>query len=189
MPYKDVDSLPSTVKALSEKKQRQFLAVFNSTFEETEDETKAFQNAWASVKKGDSVDWQIDIDIIKKDDEQQIAFGWLSVVIDKAGNVIEDSQGDVIEPEELEKAAYEFVLTSRKAGDMHQKVEGVGRLVESMVFTKEKQKALGIPEGVLPVGWFTGFKVFNAETWEKIKKGEYTAFSIAGRGKREAIDG
>lgn len=135
------------------------------------------------------MDWSVDIDIIKRNDEEQVAFGWLSVAVDKEGNVIEDSQGDVIAPEELEKAAYEFVLTSRKAGDMHKKVEGVGRLVESCVFTKEKQKALGIPEGSLPEGWWVGFKVDNKQTWQKIKKGEYTAFSIAGRGKREAIDG
>ncbi len=135
------------------------------------------------------MDWQIDIDIIKQNDDEQVAFGWLSVVEDKQGNVIVDSQGDVIEPEELEKAAYEFVLTSRKAGDMHKRTEGIGRLVESCVFTKEKQEALGIPEGVLPIGWFVGFKVDDKKTWAKIKKGEYTAFSIAGRGKREAIDG
>ena len=124
---------------------------------------------------------------IKKIDEQQLVFGWLSVSQDKDGNVIIDKQGDIIESNELEKAAYDFVLYARKAGDMHKSTDGIGRLVESMVFTIEKQQALGIPEGCLPVGWFVGFRIDDEQVWKKVKSGEYSAFSIGGRAVREEV--
>lgn len=56
-----------------------------------------------------------------------------------------------------------------------------------MVFTKEKQIALGIPEGTLPEGWFVGFQVTDTDTWDKIKNGEYIDFSIEGTAMREEI--
>lgn len=119
--------------------------------------------------------------IEKVDEDQRLVFGWASV-IEKNGEPVVDSQGDVIYPAELEKAAYDFVLFSRDAGEMHERI-GVGKIVESMVFTKEKTKALGLSEGSLPVGWWVGFKV-DAEVFAKIKSGEYKAFSIGGAGKR-----
>jgi len=132
--------------------------------------------------------WSTDFEITKIDDEH-LVFGWLSVAINKSGEVIEDSQGDIIDPEELEKAAYDFVLVSREAGDMHKRVEGIGHIVESMVFTLEKQEALGIPPETVPVGWWVGFKIFDEDVWKRIKSGELSAFSIGGRGQREEIDG
>ncbi len=144
----------------------------------------AIRVANSQVAKGD---WQREFAIRKTDTDQRLVFGWLSVAVDKAGNVIEDHQGDVIPPEELEKAAYEYVLYARKAGEMHEKI-GVGDLVESMIFTLEKQAALGIPEGVLPVGWWVGYHLSDDKTWQKVKDGTYTAFSIGGHGVREVLD-
>jgi len=134
------------------------------------------------------MDWKANVDIVKKDDEQQIAFGWLSVSKDKDGNLIEDSQGDVIEPEDLEKAAYDYMLYARGNGEMH-KVLQVGRPIESMFFSLEKQKALGIPDGTVPEGWWIGYKVDQPDVWEKVKSGDYSEFSIGGAGQREKIDG
>ena len=37
------------------------------------------------------------------------AFGWASVAIAENGETLEDWQGDIIEPDELESAAYKFV--------------------------------------------------------------------------------
>ena len=62
---------------------------------------------------------------------------------------------------------------------------GVGRLIESMVFTKEKQEALGINLG--KVGWFVGFQIDDVDVWKKIETGEYVDFSIGGTGQREQI--
>ncbi len=131
--------------------------------------------------------WKREIDFKKIDEDNQLVFGWLSVAVNKAGEQIVDLQGDIIEPVELEDAAYDFVLYARKAGEMHKRIEGIGRLVESMVFTVEKQQALGIPEGTLPVGWWVGFKIDDTDTWDKVKSGEYSAFSIGGKALREEV--
>jgi hypothetical protein len=120
--------------------------------------------------------WNIPLDIIKADVDQHLIFGWASVV-EKDGKAIIDKQGDIIPVEELENAAYEFALNSRDGGDMHNRY-GVAKLVESMVFTKEKQDALGIDLG--QVGWWVGFKVHDEQLWAAHKRGERPEFSIGG---------
>jgi len=122
-------------------------------------------------------------EVIKADKAKQLVFGWASIV-EQGGKSVVDKQGDVISEDEMEKMAYKFTLTSRTAGEMHEKV-GVGKLVESIAFTKEKQKALGIDLG--KVGWWLGFKVTDNNVWNKIEKGEYKSFSIHGKGVRERI--
>ena len=64
---------------------------------------------------------------------------------------------------------------------------GVAVLVESMVFTKEKQNALGIAEGTIPEGWWIGFKVTDPDVWDKVKDGTYSMFSIEGEAIREEV--
>jgi len=117
--------------------------------------------------------------------DKNLVFGWASVAETSDGSVVKDLQDDIIKVEELEKGAYRFVKNSRTAGEMHERI-GVGSLVESMVFTKDKQKALGIPEGTMPVGWWVGFEV-TPDVFAKIKSGEYKAFSIGGRGQRTKV--
>jgi hypothetical protein len=131
-------------------------------------------------------EWRADVEIKKVDDSQHLVFGWLSVSQDENGNYVLDCQDDIITPEDLENAAYEFVLYSRQAGEMHE-VIGVGSLVESMVFTEEKQQVLGIPPGILPVGWWVGFYISDPEVWAKVQSGEYAAFSIGGNAVREEV--
>ena len=82
--------------------------------------------------------------IKKSDDEKMQAFGWANISITADGEVLEDLQHDIIEPEELEQAAYKFVDLYREGGEMHIR-GGVARLIESAVFTKEKMEAMGIP--------------------------------------------
>lgn len=126
--------------------------------------------------------------IKKSDDEKMQAFGWASVALTENGEVLEDWQHDIIEPEELEQAAYKFVNLYREGGEMHER-GGVAYLIESVVFTEEKMMAMGIPEGVLLVGWWIGFQVTDADVWEKVKNGTYSMFSIEGEAQRiEAKD-
>ena len=122
--------------------------------------------------------------IVKADADQNMVFGWASVVENADGTPVVDSQGDVLMPDELEKAAYKFVLEVRKAGEMHRTVEGVGQLVESVAFTKEKYAAMEIPPG--KIGWWVGFKI-APDVFAKVKSGEYGGFSIGGRGLRKEI--
>ena len=126
--------------------------------------------------------------IFKSDDDKRLVFGWASVAIRADGTQIEDWQGDMIDPDDLEEAVYEYVLNFRDAGEEHiPTMRKKGKLVESVVFTKEKMKAMGIPEGIVPEGWWIGFKVHDDEAWAKIKSGEYRMFSIEGSGVREPV--
>jgi len=126
--------------------------------------------------------------IMKSDDDKRLVFGWANVAIRADGEQIVDWQEDIIDPEDLEKAAYDYVADFGTAGEMHVR-GGVGRVVESAVFTKEKAAALGIPPEVLPEGWWIGFRIDDDEVWEKIKSGEYSMFSIGGKGTRIPQEG
>lgn len=125
--------------------------------------------------------------IAKSDDEKKLAFGWANVSIRSSGEVIEDWQKDIVEPEELERAAYNFVELYREGGEMHER-GGAAVLIESVVFTEEKLKAMGIPEGTLPIGWWIGFKVLDDDVWEKVKDGTYSMFSIEGEAERIEVE-
>lgn len=122
--------------------------------------------------------------IVKVDVEKRQVFGWASVSMREDGTLVEDSQGDLIDPEDLENAAYGFVLDYRQTGDMHQG-SSKGRLIESMVFTPEKRAALDLPAG--PTGWFLGFQLDDAAQWEMVKNGERPMFSIQGIAVREEV--
>ena len=126
--------------------------------------------------------------IKKTDEDKRLVFGWANIAIRANGEQIEDLQGDVVDPEDLEEGVYQYVLNFRDAGEEH--IPGLrkkARMVESVVFTEEKLQAMGIPKGTVPLGWWIGFYVDDDETWAKIKDGTYTMFSIEGKGKRIPI--
>lgn len=136
--------------------------------------------------------WSLEIPIAKKDEERRLVFGWLSVAKTKDGVYVVDHQGDVIPVAELEAAVYGYMIDARKMGEMHDRTEGadgepLGKLVESMMFTKEKMAVMGIPEGVVHEGWWVGYRVEDTEVWGKIKDGTYKAFSIGGSGRRSPL--
>lgn len=119
--------------------------------------------------------------VTKADEEKRLVFGFFSVV-EVGGMPVVDLQGDVIAAKDIEDAAYRYMQFSRMGDDRHdERCKAV--LIESMVFTKEKQQALGIDLGI--VGWWGGFKVLDDTLWENFKSGKYESFSIGGRGHRE----
>ncbi len=126
--------------------------------------------------------------VMKSDDERRLVFGWANVAVRVDGERIVDWQEDIIDTEELEKAAYKYVAEFGTAGEMHRR-GGVGHVVESIVFTEEKSEALGIPPDILPEGWWIGFQITDDEVWEKVKSGEYPMFSIEGKAIREPVEG
>lgn len=127
--------------------------------------------------------------ILKADDDKRLVFGWASISITVDGEQLEDRQKDMIDPEDLEEAAYEYVLNFRDTGEEHiSSMRKKGKLVESCVFTAEKQKAIGIPEGTLPIGWWIGFKIEDDAAWEKVKNGTYRMFSIEGKANRVPVE-
>ena len=124
--------------------------------------------------------------VIKSDDDKKQVFGWGSVAASVGGEPVVDGQDDIIDIEELESAAYEFVLKYREAGENHEN-PGVGQLIESVVFTKAKMDAMGIPEGTVPYGLWLGFQITDDGVWAKIKSGEYASFSIEGEAVRVPV--
>lgn len=140
----------------------------------------------SAVKKEKPVVQKGKFKIMKSDDGKKLAFGWANVSMRVDGELIEDWQEDIVEPDELENAAYNFVLLYREGGEMHER-GGVAVLIESVVFTEEKMQAMGIPIGTIPVGWWIGFKVLDDDVWEKVKDGTYPMFSIEGEAERVEV--
>lgn len=136
-------------------------------------------------------DFELKADIAKTDDEERIAFGLFSVM--KIGDeLVIDGEEDRIETREIEKAAYEYVKESRDAGLNHSET-GVGNLVETMVFTKEKVEALkkalteaGIKHTIEIDGefWWGGHHVTDEKVWKSVKSGDIEAWSIGGSAVR-----
>ena len=121
--------------------------------------------------------------IAKAQGGEHMVFGWAWVSA-ADGDAIVDSQGDMIEPGELERAAYEHVLEFRQAGGAHDPaLRGVGMLIESVVFTAEKRAAMGITGA--PDGWWVGYLIRDEDTWRRIVSGEYAMFSIEGAAWRD----
>lgn len=119
--------------------------------------------------------------------DQHLVSGWANVATNADGSKPLDWQGDIIEPAELEKAAIQFMLDYRDSGVNHAG-ESTGTVVESIVMTKDKQAAMGIPEGIVPEGWFITVKVNNDEVFQKVKSGEFRMFSIQGTAERVPVD-
>ena len=127
--------------------------------------------------------------IFKTDEDKRLVFGWASIALTADGEQLEDRQQDMIDPEDLEEAAYEYVLNFRDTGEEHiPTMRKKGKLVESCVLTAEKQKAMGIPEGTVPVGWWIGFKISDDDAWNRVKSGHYKMFSIEGQAHRLQVE-
>lgn len=151
----------------------------------SEDEQKRMKKKLEKEKDSDSDEFTI----MKSDDDKREVFGWALVAIRKDGEQIVDHQKDVVDPDELEHAAYEYVLNFRDTGELHDAdLRKKGRLIESVVLTKEKQAAMGIPAGTVPEGWWVGFKIEDDAAWQGIKSGRYKMFSIEGQGIRQPMD-
>lgn len=131
------------------------------------------------VPVDDTVCVDIGFNIYKAREDEQLVSGWANVSVNADGSLPLDWQDDIIAPETLEKAANNFMLDYRASGVMHDG-DAVGTVVESIVFTKEKQQAIGIPEGTIPQGWFITVKVHDPKVFAKVKDGTYKMFSIQG---------
>lgn len=73
---------------------------------------KTTENVDNSADKGTSV-LKGKFKIQKSEDEKRLAFGWANISIDESGEQLVDWQQDMIDPEELENAAYKFVRLYR----------------------------------------------------------------------------
>lgn len=143
-----------------------------------------------SLRKGKADDLEWAGKVSKVDTDKRQVFGWCSLTKVNGEDVV-DRQGDYIPLDEVEKSAYNYVIHSRKGGDMHKR-DGeaplhTSDLIESFVVTPEKLEALGLDSDAVPHGWWVGFKVNDDSQWEAVKKGERAHFSIHGKGRRREI--
>jgi hypothetical protein len=126
------------------------------------------------------------VPISKRDDDKRQVFGWASVV-ELDGQPVIDLQGDYATIDVIEKAAYDYVQSSRRGGDMHQPGSNVSSMIESFMVTVEKKAALGLPDST-PTGWWVGFAVNDDATWQLVKEGKRPEFSIHGSGRRVDVE-
>jgi hypothetical protein len=159
---------------------REGIAVSVVGLDEDEDEDEEDDGSLAYAMRANK---RLTARITKVDEDQRLVSGWFSVIEDGGERVV-DAQGDVISEAALVKAAHDFMRDSRAGKAMHQGRRAAD-VVESIVFTRDLQKALGIDLG--KVGWFATMKVRDDEVWKRVKSGELCAFSIGGTGRRRKI--
>lgn len=126
----------------------------------------------------------MDIKILKADEEHRIIYGWGSVTTYKGEHVV-DLEGDIIRTETMHKAVNEFMKGVRVGKLLHQG-EQVGEIIHSFPVTKEICEALGIQSD--KEGWITGYYVSDDTLWEDVKSGKYAEFSIGGRADKREFD-
>lgn len=130
---------------------------------------------------GVAKEWRVNV--VEKQEDRQIVYG----VVLRVGQV--DSQGDIITDEkEILEAAHNYMIKSRRADWQHEK-------------TLPHEKAIAVESYIAPCDfeinghqikksdWIVGMKIFDPKMWQAIKKGEISAFSIKGLGRRKAVDG
>ncbi len=135
------------------------------------------------------------VDILKVDEDKRQVWGIFSMS-KMNGESLVDMEGEIIETEDLEKAAHDFMLKSRMAGHNHDEI-GVGTVIESFILTDEKGKLLektlkdvGVENPVIRPNsdiWFGAFYIHSDKTWNMIKSGEFKSFSIGGEALRTEI--
>lgn len=117
--------------------------------------------------------------------ERRLVWGWASIVT-KGGKAVVDDHADIVTAATLERAAHDYLRRSRIGKRQHAGRPAL-QLVESIVFTKAKQQALGIDLGF--EGWFAGWHVHDDATWAAIKAGKLPGLSIGGSGVRIPLKG
>jgi hypothetical protein len=126
---------------------------------------------------------QIEGQIVKQLDEERLAFGW-GYVSTVNGEISLDHSGEFIRPDQIAKAATNFMLSMRTAKRMHTG-EKIGEVIHSMPLTNDVAKALGIQSD--REGWIIAIKVYDDAVWQDVKSGKLAAFSIGGRALKEMV--
>ena len=132
----------------------------------------------------ETVNKRASAEILKVDEDRRLIWAW-AYVSTEDGKLLTDTQGDSIEPDDMEKMATDFMLDARTAKAMHDG-DGIGEFVHSMPLTNEIMKAFGIHSD--REGWITCLKVNSDEAWSDYKSGKYTGLSIGGRADKEKVE-
>lgn len=134
---------------------------------------------WKSGDGDPPRSWQVEI--AKTDEDKRLVFG----IVYSPGEV--DSQGDMTDAAEIEKAAYDFLKASR-TGDGVDKdhtftPESGAFVAESWLVRKGDPVFQDQPEG----SWGVAIKVDDDVLWDAVKKGEIGGLSMGGRADIEPM--
>lgn len=125
-----------------------------------------------------------EVGIRKVSTDRREVSGW-ALVSSIDGKDVTDHQGDVVEMDELRKAAHGFISNARVAKVMH-KGEKMGEIVQSVMIDDDFAKAHGIDHGIR--GWWITMRVDDDAAWNLAKSGHLAAFSIGGTGTRVPLE-
>lgn len=125
-----------------------------------------------------------EVTVLKRDDEQRYTLG----LVYKASRQGErkDAHGDWMSPDELERAAWSYMARSRRVGMMHEDgTDGSGDAVESYIY---RGPNWSIGDTIVEAGdWLMG-TIWSRATWDRIKAGDLTGYSLQGMASRIADD-
>jgi hypothetical protein len=96
----------------------------------------------------------------------------------------EDSQGDMLDAEDIEKACHRFMVESRKADVQHNGVQAGADLIENYIAPVDMQIE---GEDVTKGSWVQAWQITDPVVKQEIEEGKRTGFSIGGTGVREPM--
>lgn len=127
---------------------------------------------WKSTDTEPPFSWKIDI--TKTDEDKRLVFG----IVYSPGEI--DSQGDMTDAAEIEKAAYGFLKASRTGSGVDKDhtftPEGGAFVAESWIVRKGDPIFPDQPEG----SWAVAIKVDTDELWNAVKSGDIGGLSMGG---------
>lgn len=119
-------------------------------------------------------------EIVKADEEKRLIYG---IVLEPDGV---DSQNDTVSKDEIEHACHVYMKESRTIGDSHKGKAKSATVVESYIApTDFSLGGQDIKEGT----WIMVVKIDDDATWDRVKRGDLTGFSIGGFSKRIPVSG
>jgi len=121
------------------------------------------------------------------DAEQRISFGVAYPAMKADAAVAQDGHRDFIRPEQLERAAHQFLAEHREIGLHHADgTSGSGVVVESAIHRGKAYKTTAIDGSevkVEPGDWVLAVR-WSPEAWKLIKSGQVRGYSPQGMAQR-----
>lgn len=130
----------------------------------------------------EAVQISIAAEVRKVDATHGVVFGW-ALICEDGGKPYFDLQGDNVSPAAMLKAAVRFADGARVAKAMHDG-EPIGTVLFVMPLDADIAKSMGLKSD--RTGMMIGMRP-SPEVLAKFQSGEYTGFSIGGRGRRTPL--
>ncbi len=124
--------------------------------------------------------WQYTIRLLKADEKPRVVYGVVYSPCQKGQKCQLDSQNDWVNPENLRKAAWDFMAKSRVIGHQH-KGKAKAEVVES--FIAPMNMAVD-GEEITKGSWVLAVRIQDDTIWKAVQDGELNSFSIGGKGAR-----